>query len=90
MAKAQEHDPEIQALKDSSTGLVFEEVSIPNSNKVLLCDVSTGITRPVVPNSWQRKVFDIIHGLSHPGIRATRRLIASKYVWKNLNSKVNE
>ena len=39
------------------------------------------------PRSW-RLIFDHLHGLSHPGIRATQRLIASKYVWPNMNKDV--
>jgi transposase InsO family protein len=30
----------------------------------------------------------VVHGLAHPGIRATRRLIASRFVWPGLASQV--
>ena len=40
------------------------------------------------PVSWRRKIFDLIHGLSHPSIRATRKLISSKFIWKGMNSQV--
>ena len=41
--------------------------------------------RPVVPSAWRKKLFDVIHGLSHPSIEATRRLMASKFVWHGLH-----
>ena len=30
----------------------------------------------------QRRVFKAINGLAHPGIRASKRLITSKFLWK--------
>jgi hypothetical protein len=47
----------------------------------LLCDMSTGTARPLTPPRFRRQVFDAVHGLAHPGIRATRRLIASRFLW---------
>ncbi|XP_014786554.1 uncharacterized protein LOC106880905 [Octopus bimaculoides] len=32
-------------------------------------------------SAWRKKVFDIIHGLSHPDTKATRRLLSSKFIW---------
>jgi hypothetical protein len=40
--------------------------------------------------SLRQRVFDIIHNLAHPGIRATRRLIASRYLWPKLATNVAE
>ena len=45
-------------------------------------DITTGVFRPVVPNSFQSAVFSAIHDISHPGIRATKRLILLRFVWK--------
>ena len=45
-------------------------------------DITTRVFRPVVPDSFQRAVFDIIHAISHPGICATKCLILSRFVWK--------
>ncbi len=39
----------------------------------LFCDVSTGRLRPLVPQVDRLLVFRSIHGVAHPGIRATRR-----------------
>lgn len=90
LAQAQAADAGVQSLRTASTGLVIKEMPIPNSRHRLLCDVSTDTPRPVVPSAWQRKVFDVTHNLAHPGIRATRRLISRKFVWKNLQKTVGE
>ena len=53
-----------------------------------MCDVSTSTPRPYVPASFRRTVFDSLHSLSHPGIRATQRLVTARFVWPNINSDV--
>ena len=50
--------------------------------------MSLELLRPVVPPSWRRKVFDIIHDLSHSSIRTTRYLMRQKYVWHGLHKDV--
>ena len=87
MAQAQQI-PEIQACRTAITGLQLEDVPVRPDKVCLLCDVSLGLPRPVVPPSWRRKVFDIIYGLSHPFIRATQQLMRQKYVWHGLRKDV--
>ena len=53
-----------------------------------MCDISTGTPRPFVPPQYRRAVFHSLHALSHPGIRATRKLVAARYVWPGMNSDV--
>ena len=48
------------------------------STDTILCDTSTGPPRPLVPYAWRRPVFDSLHGLSHPGIRATTPCLAMR------------
>ena len=57
---------------------------------MLVCDTSTGKQRPYVPPTFRRQVFDILHSLSHPGIRATQQLLTSHYVWPSINSDVRQ
>jgi len=54
----------------------------------LLCDSSTGRQRPLVPLSWRQAVMAAVHQIGHPGTRATRRLISSRFVWKGLAADV--
>ena len=49
MAVDQAADPSVQALKSSNTGLSLEEVLFSDTGAKLLCNVSTGQPRPVVP-----------------------------------------
>ena len=52
----------------------------------LLCDVSTGHARPIVPASWRHQVFNTI--LSHPSVCTTQKLIVSRFVWSGLQKQV--
>ncbi len=44
--------------------------------------------RPVVPASFKRVIFDSIHSIAHPGIRATKRMISARYVWKGMGADI--
>ena len=89
MAKTQSTDSQIRSLQPPPTStLVVEPVTLANSPHPLYCDTSSGTQRPLVPLSWRRTVFDSLHGLSHPGIRATQKLITARFVWPGINSDV--
>jgi hypothetical protein len=36
----------------------------------------------------RRRVFQAFHGLSHPGIRATRRLMSERVIWSGMSSDI--
>ena len=59
-----------------------------NGQHKLLCDVATGVPRPLVPSSMRRKVFDLVHGLSHPGTTATVKIMKNKFVWHGIAKDV--
>ena len=89
MAKSQATDPQIRALQSSSSSpLVVEPIPLPNAGDPLYCDISTGAQRPLVPREWRRTVFNSLHSLSHPGIRATQKLITAQFVWPGVNADV--
>ena len=89
MAKTQATDPHIRSLQSSpSSALIVEAVPLANAADPLYCDTSTGSHRPLVPLPWRRIVFESLHGLSHPGIRATQKLITARFVWPGINSDV--
>ena len=89
LAAAQATDPEVELLKRSSS-LTLQRVPLPSGDGSLWCDVSLGAPRPVVPLPFRRSVFDVFHNLSHPGIRATVRLVTSRFIWRNANKDVRE
>uniref|UniRef100_A0AAV2KZF4 Gypsy retrotransposon integrase-like protein 1 n=1 Tax=Knipowitschia caucasica TaxID=637954 RepID=A0AAV2KZF4_KNICA len=76
------------SLKDSDTGLQLGRVAVGASGVRLWCDLSTGQPRPLVPANWQRSVFETIHGLSHPGRKASVRIVSQKFVWRGLKKNV--
>ncbi|GFX00369.1 hypothetical protein TNCV_1273631 [Trichonephila clavipes] len=47
----------------------------------VLCDTSTGVIYPIIPKTLRCKVFDVLHGNLHPGLRATVDLIRKRYFW---------
>ena len=90
MAADQTTDPDVHTLRTSTTGLKIEDVVFGEADTTLMCDVSTGSPRPIVPTGWRRRVFDAIHGLSHPGSKASQRLVAAKFVWHGLKKDVRD
>ena len=88
MARAQQDDHTLPQSSDSS--LQLRDVPLPTVDVTIVCDMSTGTPRPLVPPSFRRVVFDTLHSLSHPGIRATQRLITARYVWPGINADVRK
>jgi len=77
--------PEVQSLCSSpELRIVTQKVG----DLDLFSNAATGTFRPLVPRDLRRQVFDHLHGAAHPGMGASRRLIASRYVWKGLSAKV--
>ena len=90
MAADQATDPDVQAYRTAITGLRLQDVAFTDAGTTLLCDVSLGQPRPVVPSGWRRRVFDAVHGLSHPGRKPSQRLVAAKFVWHGLKKDVRD
>lgn len=90
MAVAQQEDPELLQQQSSPSSLTLNAVPMPMSDATLVCDTSTGVPRPFVPARFRRTVFDSLHSLSHPGIRATQRLLTARYVWPSINADVRK
>ena len=88
MARLQVLDPDFQRMsREAQTGLNFRKIQI--GDQELFVDVSNGPARPFVPAAMRRKVFDIIHGLGHPGVARTRQAVTAKFVWPNVNADVS-
>ena len=88
MAASQKNDPDVHAYRTAITGLQLEDIPFGPNNVTLLCDTSTGRARPIVPTGWRRKVFHLVHGLSHPSVRTTRKLMADKFMWHGIRKQV--
>ena len=90
MAAAKVVSEEIQSYRTAITNIQSADMSVCQTGAVLLCDVSTGSPRPIVPTQYRQQVFDVIHSLAHPGRKTTQKLISDKFVWHNLKKYVNQ
>ena len=52
----------------------------------VLCDVSSGSPRPLIPEGLCQKLS--LHRISHPGVCASRRLLSFRFVWPGLAKDV--
>ena len=87
LARQQALDPELRNLRrDARTGLSFRKVKVGST--YLFVDVSNGPARPFVPLSYRRRIFNVVHGLGHPGVERTRQAITDKFVWPNIKADV--
>ena len=87
LAVAQHEDDDFVAVRTSITGLQWVSRTLPSGREVL-CDVSTGRDRPWIPKKLRRDVFQVVHNLAHPGIRATKREVARRFVWHRMQHDV--
>ena len=60
------------------------------SSRILWCDVSTGKQRPFIPADHRLTIFNQLHSVSHPGIRATQRLLSRRVVWPGMNKDIRD
>ena len=87
LAEEQSRSQEVTSyIGNENSGL--EVVKVRCGEHDLVCDISTGRRRAVVPLSMRRDIFDMYHGLSHAGPRPTQKAILRKFVWKNLKKDV--
>ena len=86
LAKDQIQSGEMASYRTATTGLILKDIDIGPCT--LFCDTSLGVTRPVLPVSWTRPVFNKIHGLSHPGVRPTQKAIAQRFVWHGMKRDI--
>ncbi len=77
--------PQVQALR-SSPGLRIITQKVGDLD--LIGNSSTTTFRPLVPRDLRQPVFEHLHGATHPSMRATRRVISSRYVWKGLSTDI--
>lgn len=86
LAEEQDTDDELKSLLESGNkhSLILKKLSIPGSTSSLYCDVSHGLLRPFVPQRYRQQIISKLHCLSHPGGRATKKLISKRYVWPSM------
>ena len=88
MTKAEPDAATLQRLQATNKNLKFTRVTMPMCMDTLLCDTSTGTPRPYVPEHFRYIVLNLLRVLSHPGIRATQRLVTSRFFWPGMNTDI--
>ena len=89
IARLQQDDTELLTCRERSS-LQLRDIPIPLSDTTIVCDVSTGVHRPFVPQPCRKALFHHLHALSHPGVRATVKLISERFVWPKMNSDIRK
>ena len=89
LSSNQVSDPEF-AETTTNPSFLFKCLPLFTCDSKIHCDVSTGKPRPFVPQSHRRKIFDHFHGMSHPSIRSTTKMIADRFIWKNIRQDVRQ
>ena len=56
----------------------------------LHCNTNRPNPRPVLPVKLRHSIYDTFHNLSHPGWKATCRLVGSRYFWPTLKQDVKQ
>lgn len=90
IALDQNSDDELSKLINMpNSKLKFESVPIAfGSNIKIICDQSLGKSRPFIPHKWRQTVFKGFHNLSHPGIKASVKLLTDKVIWSSIKRDV--
>ncbi|GBN19492.1 Uncharacterized protein K02A2.6 [Araneus ventricosus] len=88
IARSQQDDEELDLLLKQPTSLTLQKLQVPNTDVMLYCDISTQVIRPYIPKTHRYQVFRNLHDLAHPGVRATVRLICSRFVWPKMKQDI--
>ena len=61
---------------EPTSSLQLQHVNFPGVRKPVVCDVSTGRPRILVPETYRRHIFDRVHGMAHPSGLSTLTMVA--------------
>ncbi|KAG6458786.1 hypothetical protein O3G_MSEX011059 [Manduca sexta] len=70
------------------SNITLKRIAIPTTDKYIYCETLTRSIRPYLPNDFHRPAFNAVHNISHPGIRATRKLMQTRYFWPSMNADI--
>lgn len=86
LVRSQNDDEELERFLHREIGLKLEKIQIPGTGVKIYCNTATSTSRPFLTGPFCRVALDSVHGLAHPGIRATGRLVAQRYVWLSMKA----
>ena len=84
LASEQHSDSELEQLLKGNSSLNLQQIRIPGSALKIYCDVSCSQPRPYIPKNLRRQVFLSLHCFSHPGVKATTKLVSNRFVWPDI------
>ena len=84
LAKNQADDVELERIRDNLKPFKYD------TDSILYCDVSLPFPRPYVPLKSRKSVFDSLHCLSHCGMKASLKLVKSRYFWPNMDRDIRQ
>lgn len=92
LAKSQINDEELHHIIEGKEkcSLNLNKIYLPDSSLHIHCDTSTKQIRPFIVKSMRKRIFNLVHNISHPGKRASVKLITERYVWPNIKSDVSK
>ncbi|KAH6936225.1 hypothetical protein HPB50_015005 [Hyalomma asiaticum] len=85
LVRARMEDREPQALRHHPASLRLHFVPHPSAPGTLWCDMSTATPPPFILAAFRLAVFQFLHDICNPRIRATRRLFTQRDVWLKIN-----
>lgn len=91
LATAQDADDYITNWSNNNSqnsSVIIKKIVTPLAMKPIYCEISKDVIRPYLPEKFRKQAFENIHGLSHPGIKVTKKLVAQKYFWPGMNKDV--
>ena len=82
------------SIAKAQQGLTFEDNKYKafelGDNLQIFCEISTANPRPFVPVDLRFTIFSFFHKMSHPGKKATSRLVGSRYFWPTIKPDVQK
>ena len=57
---------------------------MPGCSDHLVCDTATSRIRPYIAKEFRQQILSKTHNLSHPGVRATTKLVTSRFCWPGI------
>uniref|UniRef100_A0A182RV18 Integrase_H2C2 domain-containing protein n=1 Tax=Anopheles funestus TaxID=62324 RepID=A0A182RV18_ANOFN len=85
-------DPELIAIlnRKMPSDLFLQKPPISGSTKALYTDCPGGIVRPYITKSFREQLLHAVHDISHPGTRASVRLMTERFVWADIERETRE
>lgn len=94
ISREQQSDEELKSLLldagNCSGNNALKSVNFPESNVAIICNETNGTLRPFIPKNCREIIMTKLHGLSHPGKRATTKLIQQRYFWPGMRKDCTE